>query len=549
MDEKTSGAQRPEATDAQRSFGEVARAVIGGNISRRRALRWIGGALSGAVLARFPGLTSAAAAPRPVREAVPVEHGAQLRGLLLPAKNRSLEGRFGFMFKKLPAFEPPDELLIELATGMQEPAGTPPAVPDNPRVPIGFVFLGQFIDHDLTFDATPIPQQREDPDARTNFRTARLDLDSLYGVGPRENPELYDPDDPAKLRIAAGLGDPDVPDDLPRRDDTAIIGDPRDDENIVTSQLHLAFRKFHNALVDHVRAKGLRTPDLVFEEAQRLCRWHYQWMVIHDYLPTIVGQEVLNEILQERPGAPAKVRLSFYKPENPNKPMMPIEFAVAAYRFGHSMLPHRYVLNEQTQNAVLFVEDPDLPGSLPSLNGRRPLKPELEIDWRYFFKIPDVPGVSSDSVNYARPIDSNLSIPLFTLPKTIVPPPDTRFSLAERNLLRGKRLGLPSGQRVAREMGVEVLPNEQLDLGDAPGWDGQAPLWYYVLKEAELRHAGEKLGAVGGRIVAETILGLLERDRRSYLGQDASFSPAPPIAREHGSFEIGDLLRFAGVVV
>ena len=477
---------------------------------------------------------------------MPVEHGAQLRGLLLPAKNRSLEGRFGLMFKRLPAFEPPDELLIELATGMQEPADTPPAVPDNSRVPIGFVFLGQFIDHDLTFDATPIPQQREDPDARTNFRTARLDLDSLYGVGPRENPELYDRDDSAKLRIAAGLGDPDVPDDLPRRDDTAIIGDPRDDENIVTSQLHLAFRKFHNALVDHVRVKGLRPPDLMFEEAQRLCRWYYQWMVIHDFLPTIVGQEVLNEILQERPGAPAKVRLSFYKPENPNKPMMPIEFAVAAYRFGHSMLPHRYVLNEQTQNAVLFVKDPELDGSPPSLNGRRPLTPELKIDWQYFFKTPDVPGVSSDSVNYARPIDSNLSTPLFTLPQTIVPPPDTRVVLAERNLLRGKRLGLPSGQRVARQMGAVPLSNGELGLGEAPGWEGQAPLWFYVLKEAELEAGGKHLGPVGGRIVAEVILGLLELDRSSYLRAAPAWRPEPPIAPEPGLFRMGDLLRFAG---
>jgi len=284
-------------------------------------------------------------------------------------------------------------------------------------MPAGFVFLGQFIDHDLTFDNTPIPAQREDPDARTNFRSARLELDSVYGAGPsQEKPGFYDPNDPAKLNIAR---DPNRPDDLPRRPDrTAIIGDPRDDENLITSQLHLAFRKFHNALVDQVRAQGLGGPDEVFREAQRLCRWHYQWMVLHDFLPRLVGKNLVNELLKVPPGGPAKVKLEFFKPKNPNKPMMPIEFAVAAYRFGHSMLNPLYVINKETKDAVLFVKDPEDPGSPPSLNGRRPLAAKLEIAWEHFF---DMPGASGTPSNKARPIDSNLSAPLFKLPSSIVP--------------------------------------------------------------------------------------------------------------------------------
>jgi hypothetical protein len=421
----------------------------------------------------------------------------------------------------------------------------------------GFVFLGQFIDHDLTFDTTKLDLQRRDPDAVTNFRAASFELDSVYGAGPsQEERGFYDPDDPAKLNIDG--------DDLPRRPDgTAIIGDPRDDLNVVTSQLHLAFRKFHNKLVDHVRDdQDLSNLDEAFAEAQRLCRWHYQWMVVHDFLPRIVGPGVVNGILQERGNAPAKVKLDFYKPKNPNKPMMPVEFAVAAYRFGHSMLRSKYAINSKKEDGGVKVvdlfgedpknpKDPEDPNYDSNLNGRRPIPDTLVPSWQLFFN--DIPDVSSSSVNSARPIDVNLSKLLFKLPPSIVPSPDTRNSLAERNLLRGKMLGLASGQRVAQEMGEEVLSNAQLDerdlqLGNDPGWEGQAPLWFYILKEAQRPpHGGTKLGAVGGRIVAEVFVGLLERDKSSYLSVDPAFRPKPPVARESGEFGMGDLLKFAGV--
>jgi hypothetical protein len=567
-DEVRNASGQPDATP-ERSLAEVTRGLIGGTVSRRQVLGWIGGTLAGAVLVRFPGLASAATTSGETAPAAAAPHGERLRGIALTTTDRSLEGRFGLMFKELEPFEPSDELLSGLAASMTE--ATSPDVTDelNPpagdlALPAGFVLLGQFIDHDLTFDNTPLPAQLEDPDARTNFRSPRYDLDSVYRKGPAGSPELYVPDDPAKLRIAR-LGDPNNPDDPPRedlprqRDGTAIIGDPRDDENLITSQLHLAFRKFHNALVRRVRAQGIRGVDQVFERAQRLTRWHYQWMVVHDFLPRMVGQELIDRILVEPADGPAEVRLDFYHPDNTDKPMMPIEFAVAAYRFGHSMLRPSYVINEEGGDAELFGAEP----TPFNLNGRRPLPPRLKIAWRHFFD--DIPGEPRLPTNFSRPIDVDLSAPLFTLPTSIVPPPDTRISLAERNLLRGKRLGLPSGQQVASAMGLpadliltgpDLFPEqsavrkflvEKIGTENVEKLSADTPLWYYILREAQVQENGERLGAVGGRIVAEVFLGLLKFDGSSYLNKDPLFRPTPPIARKVGVFGMGDFLKFAGV--
>jgi Animal haem peroxidase len=545
---------QPDATP-ERSLAEVARELVARTVSRRQVLRWMGGSLAGAVLARFPGLASAATTSDEKGPAGAIPHGEPLRGIALTSKNRSLEGRFGLMFKELEPFEPPDDLLIGLATSMEEPQDASLRSPDNPDIPAGYVLLGQFIDHDLTFDPTPVPAQLQDPDALTNFSSAGFDLDSVYGRGPGKNPEFYELKDPAKLRLS-----PERPYDLPRRrDGTAIIGDPRDDTNLITSQLHLAFRKFHNALVHHVRSQGLRGVGPVFKEARRLCQYHYQWMVVHDFLPHMVGQDLIDAILREPAEGPAEVRLKFYHPENTDKPMMPIEFAVAAYRFGHSMLLPRYTINEEEGDAALFGAEP----TEFNLNGKRQIPPRLKIAWRHFFG--DIPDETRPPTNFSRPIDVDLSAPLFTLPTSIVPPPDTRVSLAERNLLRGKRLGLPSGQQVATAMrlptdliltGPDLFPEqsavrdflvEKIGAENVNMLSANTPLWYYILREAQVQKSGERLGEVGGRIVAEVFLGLLKFDGSSYLSEDPIFRPKPPIAREDGVFTMGDLLKFAGV--
>jgi hypothetical protein len=460
---------------------------------------------------------------------VPARHGAVLRGMELPGLQRNREGRFGFMFKGLAPFLPPDELLLELAGTMVEPSGVPFNQDDNPRIPGGFTFLGQFIDHDLTRDTTPMPEQQDDPLATSNFRSPRYDLDSVYGPAVDA---YYHPDDPAKL-LVTGAGSAEAPHDIPRASDgTGILGDPRNDENLLVCQHALAIMRFHNAVVDHLRDELVPAAGL-FEEARRLTRWHYQWLVVHDFLPRVVGEETMAKVFEERSGRPPKVTLRYYRPGNANRPMMPLEFSVAAYRFGHSMVRPAYRVAGSTVAKVFGT------ASDTNLNGSRPIPPNLVVHWPNFYEFD-----GEKAPQRTRLINSDLSLPLFNLPASVVPPPDPLVSLAARNLIRGKRLGLASGQQVAQAMGVEPLSNAELGL-DGAGWEGQAPLWFYVLKEAELHHAGHHLGAVGGAIVAEVLVGLLQRDPTSYLRQDPSFRPAPPLATAGGRFVMQDLLRFA----
>lgn len=445
--------------------------------------------------------------------------------LIAVNQGRDRQGRFGLMFPNLPAFAPPDELLLALAERMRE-GGAPDL--DNPDVPAGFTFLGQFIDHDLTRDTTPLLVLEDDPDAITNFRSARFDLDSLYGEGPADQPELYDPDQPSKLRLSSPNGFP----DLPRNPDgTAIIGDPRNDENIIVAQLHVAFILFHNTLIDMGHN---------FEEARRLTQWHFQWIVVHDFLPHVAGQDAVDRFLRSQGNSPPRFRREFYRPRNPNRPMMPLEYAVGAYRFGHSMVRPGYRLSGAPDSgAVIF----GAPGT--DLRGSRVIPERFRIDFNFFFEVPGAPAVAR---NLSRRMDARLAAGLFTLPVPEVIPAEPAppiVSLAERNLLRGKLVEITAGQDVAQAMEVSPISNADLGLTEAD-WGGKAPLWFYILAESEQRQNGRRLGEVGGRIVAEVILGLLDADRNSYLRAPRGFQPEPPIAPAVGEFRMGDFLKFAG---
>lgn len=448
----------------------------------------------------------------------------QVRGEARVALSPIQDGRFGRMFRRLspaPALDP--ATLSALAEQMREAAaatGRWSALEqedlDNPTIPAAYTYLGQFLDHDITFDPVSSLDRQNDPDALVNFRTPRLDLDSVYGSGPDDEPFQYDQSAPGKLLVEPNRnGERDLPRTSQR---IALIGDPRNDENTIVSQLQLAFLLGHNKLVDQTGN---------FRDAQQLLRWHYQWVIVNDFLPRIVGRNTFDQVARRRPDGTIDPKRRYYKPRN--QAYMPIEFSVAAYRYGHSQVRGIYDLNTTVTERPIFIAGDNV-GELDDLRGRRPLPREWTIDWSRFVSIAD------SQPQLSRKIDTQLAAGLFDLPGIATGQPQ---SLAERNLLRSERLGLPSGQAVAQFMGITPLDSATL------GAPEPTPLWFYILRESELA-GGQHLGPVGGRIVAEVILGLIEMDPQSYLSLAPAWTPTIPAqAGDPTKFELADLLQFA----
>jgi hypothetical protein len=435
------------------------------------------------------------------------------------------DGKYGRMFPGLPCPKTDETVLLTLgrAGSVMDAAsrtGDDDTSTDNPRIPAGFTFLGQFIAHDITADRSLLLHHARLNELR-NFRTPRLDLESLYGAGPTGSPYLYDLDDADKFLL--GVNDSGALDDLPRnRQGRALLGDPRDDVHLIISQLHLAFLKFHNTIVEYLRSKGVREAD-VFGEAQRLVRWHYQWIVVHEFLPLTVGEDLMRDILTNG--------LKFYAYDE--RPYIPVEFADAAYRFGHSQIRSIYTLNDSGAKGQVF----------PDCAGTRPVLHDQVIDWEYFFNVD-----GRRPPQASKRIDTILAHSLIDLPDSVVGETETpeEHSLAYRDLVRGEALNLPSGEAIARAMGVEPFSKDEVGL-DKMGWNSETPLWYYILREAEVRYRGERLGEVGGRIVAEVLLGLIDGDPNSYRNAGIEWRPELPGVQE-GHFTIADLLRYGGVV-
>lgn len=463
-----------------------------------------------------------------------MHHGmSELRGMtnVSRAPFHSGQGRFGRMF---PYLEAPDyDVEFLQAIGRQ---GGPLDESNHDRsigessVPAGFAFLGQFIDHDITLDPLSSLSSRNDPDALRNFRTPEIDLDSVYARGPGDSPYLYESPmqggDSNRLLVAV-----DDRADVPRnKEATALLGDHRNDENHILSQFHLAMLRFHNAIVEWL---GEECQDS-FETANRLARWHFQWIVLEEFLPTVCDPDIVEAVRAER---------EHYTLDRGDEPFIPLEFSVAAYRYGHSQIRERYQVNESTEKA-LFGHGDDAFG----MGFEAPMADEA-VDWRYLFDLKD-PDIAPQR---ARAIDSLLSPDLLELP--FIDPDDEapawRSSLASRNLVRGHRLQIPSGQAIARAMGLEPLSNETIGFDEILDEHEQhpateAPLWYYVLAEARVDSGGDRLGPVGSRIVAETLVGLIEADPGSFLSIQPEWTPTLPATNVgHDDFSIADLLEFA----
>jgi hypothetical protein len=248
------------------------------------------------------------------------------------------------------------------------------------------------------------------------------------------------------------------------------------------AQLHLAMLRVHNRLVDRLRADGVAEAAL-FPAARQATTWHYQWVLLRDFLPRVVGEALAAELLDGG--------RRWYRPP-PGGSFIPLEFADAAYRCGHAQIRERYRVNAASDPLPLF----------PDLLGFGPVPASRVVDWAYLVDLPGRPPAQR-----ARRIDGRLARVLIRLPQALagVAPEDDYGSLAVRDLQRGQGVGLPSGEAVAEHLGVEPLTPDEVGLA-AAGWDRQTPLWYYLLREAEHRGGGERLGPVGGRIVGEVVV-------------------------------------------
>lgn len=551
---------------------------------------------------------------------------------------------FGYLFQDLAAepaghlpVDDPAKLASDLkALGAAMIDDSPAPSEGGSTIPSIYTFWGQFIDHDMTAntdrDSVVSDITRPDlaplaPDFVTanlkNLRRPDLDLDSVYGDGP----SFVDPDsrnagfyDGPRFRIGRNTDAPGIPGlrippqddldrDLPRigplldagiiTEDIfsdaqkadpnfrtrAFIGDARNDENLLVAQFHLAVLRFHNAVVDHICAHPYRHglwsdkchDAVVFDLARQLTRWHYQWLVVNDWLRTITADGIANQVLLAGP--------RHYAQRN-GESFMPLEYSVAAFRFGHSMVRDAYDFNRNFgrndggAGSVLpaagfdllfqftgngFERDPSDPTkSIPNPFGGSPTLPfNWIIEWDRF-----ADKGSADPVHFARKIDTRLAPPLAQmvnegngagLGDAAAKPIRTllRF-LAQRNLLRGYLLSIPTGQAVAAAMGVEPLSEQELRLNNSEatndaleqgGFLERTPLWYYVLKEAEVRANGNSLGELGSRIVCETIIGVLANDPQSYLNQRGGWDPSEGVRLPNGDLivTIRDFLRFAGV--
>ena len=409
--------------------------------------------------------------------------------------------------------------------------------PNNPAHTAGTTFMGQFMDHDMTFDLESRLGEATPPEETTNERSPSLDLDSVYGAGPLVDKALYEGDrSAAKFRIESGG----LFEDFPRQGDgVAIIAEDRNDENLMIAGLHLACMLFHNQVIDTLAddRRRRRSRDL-FQQAQKLTRWHYQWLVLHEFLPLFIGQRMVDNILRRG--------RRFFRP---SVAQIPVEFQGAAYRFGHSMVRPSYRANLAGDNGQAFfgmIFEASQNGAADPTDLRGGARaPRRFIGWQTFFDFDD------GEVRPNKLIDTRISTPLFNLPRVTIPGVGGPTSLPQRNLLRHFTWELPSGQRIAREMNAPSLSRGDLAELQPYGHDldSSTPLWYYILKEAEVMEDGRRLGLVGGRIVGEVIIGLLQLSSRSFLASNPRWRPTLPTrnGRVTGDFRMVDFLTFAGV--
>lgn len=476
-------------------------------------------------------------------------HGKHAASAVLAPRSRFYQGPFGRICNDLEPWHPPqfdphknaqamELFFLDIANNemIEEPGLTPEAIAADPakiadleaqfssNIPAGYTYFGQFVDHDITFDPASSLMRQNDPAGLHNHRTPRLDLDNIYGRGPDDSPYLYDREDtnldnkPDKMLIGKieGTNFPDLPRNNQGR---ALIGDMRNDENSMVSQLQLAFLMAHNTLAERARQAGIKD---TFEAARRSLRWLYQWIVWNDFVKRIAIDEVYKAALSKSQTHDGRHRWDLGMKDVYNwkhQPFMPIEFSVAAYRFGHSMVRNSYQTNHPHRGFGNFAPIFDRSGTSDSstredLSGFRPMQLKNTLQWDWFL---DMTSSSGPFPQRARKIDTRLANALSFLRETSAQN-DPMNVLGFRNLLRGVRMELPSGTAVAKKWCLNPITID-------PDHDS---LWFYILKEADSlpgANKGQMLGRVGSTIVCATFAGLIKGDPNSWVNIEPCWTP------------------------
>ena len=465
----------------------------------------------------------------------------------------------------LPAAEFTVTALKELGKLMADPGSVaaPEAAFDS-NIPAIFTYLGQFIDHDITARTdrdgvltaigmgtaiAPVPPNEVVRTLR-NGRRPQLDMDHLFGDAPAlagagataarsESQTLYDTAT-FKLNVFEDGGRHDVPRDPTR---AAIIADMRNDENINISQLHAAFLRFYNAVHDG-QTGG---PKEKYIRARQLVRWAYQYVVAQEYLRQVCDGSVVSDTLANGPrfiGAMSARGGAF----------MPLEFSVAGFRFAHSMIRPFYKLNAATTLTIVEILGPS--GQAANFPAAGASQNQFDIS-----RIVDFHNFAGGGagVQKARKIDTKIAQGLFTLPLSGRTGDPVLANLARSNLLRGYNLSVPTGQAMCDGFDIdplttmEILDGEQNDIKDllvSTYFDHRTPLWYYVLREAAVQQGGQRLGELGSRLVAETLVGLLRQDHGSFMhhrDDPAVHHDGVEVLAGDKVQTITDILRIAGV--
>jgi hypothetical protein len=437
-----------------------------------------------------------------------------------------------------------------LVNEMQDDGSRPPG--RDIGIEAGYTYFGQFIDHDLTNDATSLGDvialdavkgASFAPEGILNRQTPYLDLSHLYGKGPLDpsSQVLYEDGD-ARLRVGTPAhstvtrrGPRDCSFDVALGPDLRpLLADRRASENIIIRQITAVFARLHNLAVEQWRDDATNVSDL-FDRARIQTTWQFQWLVVNDYLATVLHPEVYQSAFVRRE--------PWFEWQAPQVFCIPIEFSVAAMRFGHSMVRDAYVLSDET--------DADLETLLRIGLTGGPLDAKFEIDWARFFQGAGPGGQATT----AQPIDTFISKGMFRIPLgtlQLFNSADVPFSVSISgldpiinlrlpliSLIRGAAMSLPSGQEVAEVFGVarlselqltrdtdgKVTPQGQILLDH--GLTKSTPLWYYILRESEVKENGSHLGRTASYIVAETIAGALRHDTNSYLNHSEATQMPP----------------------